>query len=264
MFSEMTVKLIPKPESIATLLVTFENVRTPPPRRRRLPPPVAPACIELMDGATLDALRQAGNAVDARAGASCSSELDVTAPEAEAAHSASRTCERAGHRSPDRARPRAARPALGRATRHEPRREEALETEAGAGRGRTAARVVEELDRVRASERRAWLSTYGHVGDGTLHVVFSGTGTTGGAELSKRSSPAPQHAGARGEPERRARDRRAPSALPPIGSIGAAHRAAARSEAQLRSSRAPQPRQFLPDRLVPRRPGFDRLKLAGY
>jgi len=176
-FSELTVKLIPKPESVVTLLVTFAQVRDAATAAQALTAArILPRCMELMDGATLDALRQAGNPVDPRAGALLLIEVDGSAADVDAA--AQRVgdhCARAGAIEVLTAQDPARRERLWSARRemsHAVRRlaKHKFAQDVVVPRQR----VVALLDRVAlTSERHAVrFLTYGHVGDGTLHVNF--------------------------------------------------------------------------------------------
>ena len=83
-FTEVTVKLVPKPEAVITLLVTFAGVRDAVDAAQSLTASrLLPRCLELMDGETLGALRQAGNPIDARAGALLLVEVDGPSTEVE-------------------------------------------------------------------------------------------------------------------------------------------------------------------------------------
>ncbi|HEY3496389.1 MAG TPA: FAD-binding protein, partial [Polyangiaceae bacterium] len=86
-FGDATLKLMPKPGFVMTLMVLFADVRT---AGRTVEAAIAaglfPRCIELLDSLTLEAMRKAGNAIDARAGAMLLVEFDgdETASENEA------------------------------------------------------------------------------------------------------------------------------------------------------------------------------------
>jgi glycolate oxidase len=176
-FGEVTLKLIPRPESVVTLLVTFAEVRAAALAAQALTAArLLPRCMELMDGATLEALRKAGNPIDPRAGALLLVEVDGSAGDAEtAAQRVADHCERAGAIEVLTAQDAAHRERLWSARRdmsHAVRRlaKHKLAQDVVVPRQR----VVELLDRVaRASERSGVrFLTYGHVGDGTLHVNF--------------------------------------------------------------------------------------------
>jgi glycolate oxidase len=175
--SEVTVKLVPKPESIVTLLATFSGVREAASAAQALiAARVLPRCMELMDDATLDALRQAGNPIDRRAGALLLVEVDgpTTLVDAEATRVADQ-CERAGALEVMIARESTQRDRLWEARRemsHAVRRlaKHKLAQDVVVPRQR----VLDLLDRVAASAKAHAVRSlvYGHVGDGTLHVNF--------------------------------------------------------------------------------------------
>ena len=72
-----TLKLIPKPESVATILALFEDVNDCGAAVSAIVAArLRPRCIELMDSATLQAVRDRGVAIDARAGAMLLIEVD--------------------------------------------------------------------------------------------------------------------------------------------------------------------------------------------
>jgi glycolate oxidase len=176
-FGEVTLKLIPRPESVVTLLVTFAEVRAAALAAQALTAArLLPRCMELMDGATLEALRKAGNPIDPRAGALLLVEVDGSAGDTEsAAQRVADHCDRAGAIEVLTAQDAAHRERLWSARRdmsHAVRRlaKHKLAHDVVVPRQR----VVELLDRVaRASERSGLrFLTYGHVGDGTLHVNF--------------------------------------------------------------------------------------------
>jgi len=76
-FSEVTLKLVPQPEQVATVLALFSDVRAAAfAVQRMIAAKFIPRCIELMDGLTLDAIRSQGVAVDRRAHAMLLIELD--------------------------------------------------------------------------------------------------------------------------------------------------------------------------------------------
>ena len=72
-----TLKLIPKPESVATLLALFEDVNDCGAAvSAMVAARLRPRCIELLDAATLQAVRDRGLPIDARAGAMLLIEVD--------------------------------------------------------------------------------------------------------------------------------------------------------------------------------------------
>jgi glycolate oxidase len=176
-FSEVTLKLVPRPESVATLLVTFSNVRAAATSAQGLTANrLSPRCVELMDGGTLEALRQAGNPIDPRAGALLLIEVDGSIADVESAvQRVADHCHRAGalevltaQETTQRDRLWAARRDMSHAVRGLARHKLAQDVVV------PRQRIVDLLDRVAASAERHALRflTYGHVADGTLHVNF--------------------------------------------------------------------------------------------
>jgi glycolate oxidase len=176
-FSEVTVKLVPKPETVATLLVTFPEVRAAALSAQRLTAArLLPRCVELMDGATLEAVRRGGNPLDARAGALLLVEVDGALREVDAA--AQRVADVCGEtgaldvlmaKDPaQRDRLWAARRDMSHALRSLARHKLAHDVVV------PRQRVVDLLERVHvvAGRSRLRYATYGHVADGTLHVNF--------------------------------------------------------------------------------------------
>ena len=69
-FGDITLQLIPKPESVMTLLSLFPGVTPAGAAVEAMTAAgTVPRCIELLDAETLQAMRLAGNAIDQRAGA---------------------------------------------------------------------------------------------------------------------------------------------------------------------------------------------------
>jgi glycolate oxidase len=176
-FSEVIVKLIPKPESIVTLLMTFSQLRDAAVAAQALTAArLLPRCMELMDGATLDALRQAGNPIDPHAGALLLVEVDGSEGQVDAeAQRVAEHCDRAGaievltaqdpaHRERLWSARREMSHAVRRLAKHKYAQDIVVPRQ----------RVVELLDRVASASERSGVRflTYGHVGDGTLHVNF--------------------------------------------------------------------------------------------
>jgi glycolate oxidase len=176
-FSELTVKLVPRPESIVTLLVTFSHARDAATAAQALTGArLLPRCMEIMDGATLDALRRGGNPIDPRAGALLLIEVDGSSYEVDAAaQRVADHCERAGaievltaqdpaHRERLWSARRDMSHAVRRLARHKFAQDVVVPRQ----------RVVALLDRIALAAERCAVRylTYGHVGDGTLHVNF--------------------------------------------------------------------------------------------
>ena len=64
-FTEITLRLLPKPAQVATLLALYTDVHAAGASVSRLiAAGLVPRCIEMMDAATLQAVRAAGNAID--------------------------------------------------------------------------------------------------------------------------------------------------------------------------------------------------------
>src|SRR5580658_8917269 len=76
-FTEAILRLVPKPPAIATVLALFADVGAAADAVGAIVAAgVVPRCLELLDAATLDAVRAAGVAVDTRAGAMLLVEVD--------------------------------------------------------------------------------------------------------------------------------------------------------------------------------------------
>ncbi len=74
---DVTLRLVPKPEEVMTLLVLFDELSASSRCVARIVEEgIVPRCIELLDSGTLAAVRSAGNAIDERAGAMLIIELD--------------------------------------------------------------------------------------------------------------------------------------------------------------------------------------------
>src|SRR4051812_13770618 len=79
-FTEATLKLVPKPTEIATVLALFDDVRAAADAVRRVVAAgLVPRCLELMDGPTLEAIRAQSVSVDPRARAMLLVEVDGNA-----------------------------------------------------------------------------------------------------------------------------------------------------------------------------------------
>lgn len=176
-FSEITLRLIAKPEAVMTLLALFPDVHAACACVAEMTSRgLVPRCIELLDASTLQAMRDAGNPIDLRAGAMLLMEVDGALPECE------RLAERIGVAC-DAAR------ALEVLVAQEPAQRDRLW---GARRQMSHAvrrlskhklsedivvprqRIGVLLDKVAATSQRTGVRclTYGHAGDGNLHVNF--------------------------------------------------------------------------------------------
>jgi len=175
--TEATVRLIPKPEQVVTLMALFTDVHaTGHAVTAMLDARVVPRCVELLDRATLDAVRKQGMAFDERAGAMLIIEVDgseaAVETEMERAGSA---CDGAGaltvlcaQDEAQRNRLWAARRALSPTTRAMAKFK--VSEDVVVPRTKIGA-LLEEVDRIR-ERTGVSLLTYGHAGDGNLHVNF--------------------------------------------------------------------------------------------
>ena len=76
-FGDITLQLIPKPESVMTMMTLFSNVRQAGAAVQEIIAlGLVPRCIELLDATTLEAMRSAGNAINPQAGAMLIMEVD--------------------------------------------------------------------------------------------------------------------------------------------------------------------------------------------
>jgi len=176
-FARATLRLIAKPESVMTLVALFESVQAAAACVVSLVRPEhGPRCLELMDHVTLQALRDAGNPIDPRAGAMLLIEVD--GPQHSVEQHAERigaTCVSRGATSVEAAAHPAQRDRLWSARRELSRALRKL------ARHKLAHDVVVPrtrlgalLDHVAQYEARSDIRalTYGHAGDGALHVNF--------------------------------------------------------------------------------------------
>jgi glycolate oxidase len=175
--TEATLRLIPRPPAVATLLALFDGVAD---AGRAVEAIVAaglvPRCLELLDGATLQAVRDRGLGIDARAGAMLILEVDGEPAVCESAmERVGGVCAEAGALDVLAAQDPAQRDRL-----WEARRQMSPATRAMA-RFKISedvvvprTRVVDlltEIDRIRERTGVRML-TYGHAGDGNLHVNY--------------------------------------------------------------------------------------------
>ena len=176
-FGDITLRLIPKPEAVMTLMTLFDDVHQ---AGRAVGAMIAagltPRCIEMLDAATLEAVRRAGNAIDPAAGAMLLMEVDgdEAACEAQAERIAS-VCEASKARDVLVAQDAAQRDRLWSARR------EMSSAVRRLAKNKLAEdvvvprqRIAELLDRVQrvSDELGVRTLTYGHAGDGNLHVNF--------------------------------------------------------------------------------------------
>jgi glycolate oxidase len=176
-FSEVTLRLVSKPPEVATLLALFADVRS---AGQAVSAIVArglvPRCIELLDAGTLAAVRARGVSIDERAGALLLIEVDGdTRACEEAALRVGETCTE--HRALDvliaqdaaqRSRLWTARremsPAVRALSRHKISEDVVVPRQ----------RIADLLDQVERTSQTTGIRTltYGHAGDGNLHVNF--------------------------------------------------------------------------------------------
>jgi glycolate oxidase len=176
-FGDIVVKLIRRPEGVITLLSLFSDVRAASSAVAALTSSgVTARCIEFFDQATLDALRNAGNPLDPRAGSLLLIEVDGSVKECEtAAERVGAACESAkaleilvAQDAGQRERLWSARREMSHAVRKLSRHK--LSEDVVVPRQQMATL----LDRVSAISERTGIRTltYGHAGDGNLHVNF--------------------------------------------------------------------------------------------
>ncbi len=176
-FGDITLQLMPKPAHVLTTLVLFSDVRAAGSAvEAAVSSGILPRCIELLDGATLAAMRAAGNAIDARAGAMLLVEFDgaESACEsdaerfAEAATKAGALEMLVAQDAAQRDRLWSARREMSRAVRKLTKHklsEDVVVPRHAIGALLEHVAVVGEREKVRHL-------TYGHAGDGNLHVNF--------------------------------------------------------------------------------------------
>ena len=175
--TEATLRLVPRPPAVATLLALFEGVAG---AGRAVESIVAaglmPRCLELLDASTLQAVRDRGLGIDARAGAMLILEVDGEPSVCDAAmERVGGVCAEAGAIDVIAAQDPAQRDRL-----WEARRQMSAATRAMA-RFKISEDVVvprtrvvdllDEIDRIGARTGIRML-TYGHAGDGNLHVNY--------------------------------------------------------------------------------------------
>ncbi len=176
-FGDVTLKLIPKPEQVMTLMALFPDLTAAGAMVSAVTGAgLVPRCLELLDAGTLAAMRAAGNAIDQRAGAMLLIEVDGDEHACEAqSERIAGACEDVSALDLLVAQDAAQRDRLWAA-----RREMSLAIRRLAKNKLSEDVVVprqqigELLERVaRTSERTGIRSlTYGHAGDGNLHVNF--------------------------------------------------------------------------------------------
>lgn len=176
-FGDITLGLMPKPEHVMTLMVLFESVHAAGAAvEAAISAGLLPRCIELLDGLTLEAMRRGGNAIDARAGAMLLVEFDGDERSCErdalrfgeAAESARALEVLVAQDAAQRARLWSARREMSRAVRKLSKKK--LSEDVVVPRHAIGA-LLEHVAALGEREKVRHL-TYGHAGDGNLHVNF--------------------------------------------------------------------------------------------
>jgi glycolate oxidase len=176
-FTEITLKLVPNPTEVATVLALFTDVRAAAAAVKRIVSRgLVPRCLELLDRATLDAVRAQKVAIDPRASAMLLIEVDASG-----GTSLDAAIERLGETlslsadtldvviaqdEAQRTRLWEARRMLSPATRKLAKHK--LSEDVVVPRSRLV-ELFDEVERIGADTRVAHL-TYGHAGDGNMHV----------------------------------------------------------------------------------------------
>ena len=175
--TEATLRLIPRPPVVVTLLALFLDVYACGAAVAAIiAAGLVPRCLELLDAATLDAVRARGVGVDARAQAMLLIEVDGEPAECDAAmERVGGVCTEAGalevlvaQGEAQRDRLWEARRQLSPATRAMARFK--ISEDVVVPRSQLAALIVET--RAISAATGVRVLTYGHAGDGNLHVNF--------------------------------------------------------------------------------------------
>jgi glycolate oxidase len=175
-FTEATLKLVPKPTELATILALFEDVRAAADAVRRIVAAgIVPRCLELMDARTLDAIRKQNVSVDPRANAMLLVEVDAPPLDdnvmrlGDVLTAGGKTLDVvAAQDAAQRARLWEARRMLSPATRKLAKYK--LSEDIVVPRSKLV-ELFTEVDRIGETTGVRHL-TYGHAGDGNLHVNF--------------------------------------------------------------------------------------------
>jgi glycolate oxidase len=175
-FTEATLRLMPRPPALATALALFTDVRAAADTVSAIVAAgIVPRCLELLDAATLGAVRAAGVSVDLRAGAMLLVEVDGAGADEVLARLGEVAVSRDGcidvvvaQDAGQRDRLWAARRMLSKATRKLAKRK--LSEDIVVPR----TRIVDLLARADAIGEETGVRhlAYGHAGDGNLHVNF--------------------------------------------------------------------------------------------
>jgi glycolate oxidase len=176
-FGDLTLSLIPKPEAVMTLMALFSDVRAASKSVEQMTSGgLLPRCIEMLDSLTLDAMRRANNPIDQRAGAMLLIEVDGDEASCERqAERVAAACEQAGvlevlvaQDASQRERLWSARRDMSHAIRKLTKKK--LSEDVVVPR-RAISTLLDEVAAFTETERVRHL-TYGHAGDGNLHVNF--------------------------------------------------------------------------------------------
>ncbi len=175
-FTELTLRLIPKPPVVATLLALFSDVRACGAAvSGMVARGLVPRCLELVDEGAMVALRNNGAAIDERARAMLIIEVDGHGPldgelarVGDACAAAKAVDVVVAQDEAQRARIWAARRSLSPAIRKLANFK--LSEDVVVPRSRVGA-LLAACDRIR-DETGVRMLTYGHAGDGNLHVNF--------------------------------------------------------------------------------------------
>ncbi len=175
-FTQATLRLVPNPPGVATALALFTDVRAAAAAVSAIVAAgVVPRCLEMLDTATLDAVRAAGVAIDGRAGGMLLIEVDGEGTEAALLRVGEVATACAGcidvlvaQDAGQRDRLWAARRMLSTATRKLARHK--LSEDVVVPRTRIADLLARTDDIGHATGVRHL--SYGHAGDGNLHVNF--------------------------------------------------------------------------------------------
>ncbi len=176
-FTEVTLRLVPNPPAIATVLALFDDVHAAALAVSRIiAARLVPRCLELLDRATLDAVRKE-LPIDPRAGAMLLLEVDgegnALDAQLERLGEVVTSCPGvvdvvAAQDASQRARLWSARKALSLVTRKMAKHK--LSEDVVVPRSKVP-ELLARVDRIGESTRVRHL-TYGHAGDGNLHVNF--------------------------------------------------------------------------------------------
>ncbi len=175
--TEATLRLIPKPERVMTVLALFSDVRASGAAVSALiAAGVVPRCIELLDRQTLEAVRDKGVAVDARAAAMLLIEVDGDEQACDAAlERVGEVCTKAqaidvlvAQNEAQRARLWEARKQLSPITKAMERYK--ISEDVVVPRMQIPV-LLDEVEAISESTGIRML-TYGHAGDGNLHTIF--------------------------------------------------------------------------------------------